>query len=352
MALEGSLSDFGLADILQLIYFQRKTGVLTLDGRMDRVKLLFVEGNISGAESKRRVDDNRLGKILLKKGLIQEGDLQAALAEHKKSGEKLGNILIKREMVARESVTEVVNSQITETVIQLFNWKEGTYEFKAQRLPQDNELSFSLDTQHLLMEGLRIVDEWSVIKGRVSLDMVFRAKEETPEDLSEEEEAIFRYVDGENDVSTIIDISGRDNFQVSKTLLALMERGIVEAAEAAAVEAMPVETAEARKRKTLPFFRFLVPATLFISLMLSVSIVAVRGGGPAKEFRAAAAIDRMRNAIETYKILNSAYPASLDLVSRADDPWGRPYVYRVSGGSFSLVSAGSDGKEGTADDIE
>ena len=35
MALEGSLREFGLADILQLLYFQRKTGVLVLEGRMD-----------------------------------------------------------------------------------------------------------------------------------------------------------------------------------------------------------------------------------------------------------------------------------------------------------------------------
>ena len=53
MALEGSLRDFGLADILQLIFFQRKTGALVLESRIDRVRLLFVEGNIVGAESRK-----------------------------------------------------------------------------------------------------------------------------------------------------------------------------------------------------------------------------------------------------------------------------------------------------------
>ena len=72
MALEGSLTDFGLADILQLIYFQRKTGVLTLEGKMDKVSLMFIDGNIGGAESKRRNEDNRMGKILLKKGHLKE----------------------------------------------------------------------------------------------------------------------------------------------------------------------------------------------------------------------------------------------------------------------------------------
>ncbi|MEK6652527.1 MAG: DUF4388 domain-containing protein, partial [Nitrospirota bacterium] len=79
MALEGSLKEFGLADILQLIYFQRKTGILTLEGRMDKVRLLFYEGNIVLADSKRRVEANRLGKVLVKKGILKEEDLQKAL---------------------------------------------------------------------------------------------------------------------------------------------------------------------------------------------------------------------------------------------------------------------------------
>src|SRR4030042_162359 len=99
MALEGSLTDFGLADILQLIYFQRKTGILTLEGKADKVKLLFINGNIGGAESKRRIEDNRLGKILIKKGHIKEKDLDTAIEEQRKTGDKLGHILIRNDMV-------------------------------------------------------------------------------------------------------------------------------------------------------------------------------------------------------------------------------------------------------------
>src|SRR4030042_3718272 len=99
MALEGSLRDFGLADILQLIYFQRKTGVLTLDGRMDRVRLQFIEGNIAGAESRRRIEANRLGKVLVKKGLLEEKDLQSVVGEKRRSKMKLGKNLCKRGII-------------------------------------------------------------------------------------------------------------------------------------------------------------------------------------------------------------------------------------------------------------
>jgi hypothetical protein len=127
LALEGSLRDFGLADILQLIFFQRKTGVLYLEGKLDKVKLLFIEGNISGAESKRRMEANRLGKVLVKKGLLNEEDLQGVLDEQRITNMRLGNLLVRKGISKREDIEEVLTGQIKETVIQIFGWKEGTY---------------------------------------------------------------------------------------------------------------------------------------------------------------------------------------------------------------------------------
>jgi hypothetical protein len=52
MALEGLLQEFGLADILQLIYFQKKTGVLNIVGKLDNIDLGFVDGFITGLKSR------------------------------------------------------------------------------------------------------------------------------------------------------------------------------------------------------------------------------------------------------------------------------------------------------------
>ncbi len=350
MALEGSLTDFGLADILQLIYFQRKTGMLTLEGKLDKVTLLFMEGNVVGAESRRRIDDNRLGRILLKRELIKEEDLQRALEEHKQTKVRLGDILIEKGCVTKEAIRDIINSQITETVIQLFSWKQGTYEFNSQVIPQDKVLSTSLDTQHLLMEGLRIVDEWSLIRERITLDTIFGKTGAEVQDLNEEEVDVLKYVDGGNDVSTIIDLSGGDNFEVSKTLLSLMERGVVEKAEAAPLMA-EAETVAVEKRSPVPMMKLLVSGAICISAFLSLSVTAFSRGGLSKEFRAAGELEALRSKIETYKLVHSVYPPNLDIISSDMDPWGHKYIYRVSGDSFFLVCVGADGIEGSGDDI-
>jgi len=348
MALEGSITDFGLADILQLIYFQRKTGVLTLAGKLDRVRLLFVEGNITGAESKRRLDDNRLGKILLKRGFIKDTDLQVVLDEQKKTGKKIGAALIEKGLVAQSLVHEILTSQITETVIQLFSWKQGTYEFESQGMPQDKERDLSLDTQHLLMEGLRIVDEWSVIKGKISLDTLFRKTGDDISGLSDDEQEIFSFVDGENDVSTIIDLTGKDNFVVSKTLLTLAEKGVIESIE---FEKTLEEAGRQEKASALNIINYLAPASIVVSVLLSFLVMLLLQGGFIREYKASIRIEEMRTGIQTYKIEKGAYPDTLDLVSTKKDPWGRPYLYRKTEQSFTLTSAGADGREGTADDI-
>jgi predicted transcriptional regulator len=327
MALEGSLSDFGLADILQLICFQHKTGILTLEGKLDKVKLMFIDGNVAGAESKRRMEDNRLGKILLKKEYIQEKDLKSALEEQRKTGAKLGNILLKKDLVEKEVIKDIVEGQITETIIQLFGWKQGTYDFTAQMVAQDRELPCSLDTQHLLMEGLRIVDEWSLIQGKITLDSILKKTGEKPAGLTEEEIEVFSFVDEENDVSTIIDLSGQDNFEVSKTLLSLMEKGFIETTEAAPViterRAAAKKPSEAKK-PSLNMFGYLPYIAVIFSVCLSVAGVNMQKSRNFKNFTASREVDELRLKIASFGFEYAKYPESIDQVTNQKMPGAGP----------------------------
>ncbi len=352
MSLEGSLKEFGLADILQLIYFQRKTGVLTLEGRMDRVRLLFYEGNIISAETRRKVEANRFGKLLLKKGLIKEEDLQKALEEQQSTGEKLGNILIKKGVVGKEHLQEILTTQITETVVQLFGWKDGDYEFSPQGVPVDKEMPVSLDTQHVLMEGLRIVDEWSLIEGKLSPGTIFEKTGKSGAALTSDEEEILRFVDAEIDASTIIDSSNMDSFQASKSLVSLMEKGIIEPKEAAPVAPEIALRGAARPAKrVIPYPPFITPVIFLVSLFIAIISFPSQRSDYTDRIKTSADIDNIRFIIEAYKYENGSYPQSIDPITKTADSWGRQYIYKPAADDFVLFSAGPDGKEGTADDI-
>lgn len=359
MALEGSLRDFGLADILQLLYFQKKTGTLTISGQMDRVTLYFYEGNIVSAESRKRVEENRFGRILVKKGAITEKELQDALQEQKKTGMRIGDILLKKGLLSEEVIRDTVVSQLTETVIHLFSWKEGNYEFRAQHVNINKEIPVSLDTQHLLMEGLRILDEWTLIEGRLTLDTIFRRTDLEDLSITEEESRILNLVDGENDVSMIIELSGIDNFEVSKTLLNLMDRGLIEPITVEPVITEPVETLIPAGKKDLSM---LLPLGTFLVAIL-VSFFMIANGNPlgedifsgwiksSKIDRVVADIERLRFSADLYRLRKGFYPKDIKEISKGLDVWGNPYYYEVRGDNLVVLSPGPDGTVGTPDDI-
>ena len=61
MALKGTLKDFGIAEILQLIGQQAKSGVLHLESRDDVIHIAIADGSVVRAESAGRKARERLG---------------------------------------------------------------------------------------------------------------------------------------------------------------------------------------------------------------------------------------------------------------------------------------------------
>jgi len=348
MALEGSLRDFGFADILQLLYFQRKSGELVLESRIDRIRLLFVEGNIVGAESRKRIEANRLGKVLVRKGILEERELQSILEEQRRTNIKLGTILIKRGIAEKDVIQDIIKEQIEETVVQIFNWKQGTYEFTPQEVPVEKDLPVVIDTQHLLMDGLRVVDEWSLIEGKLTVDTVFAKTDNGIEELTEEEKDILPLVDGKHDVSTIIDITSKDDFVVSKILVSLMEKGAIVKGE---VTPVAVEEPYKKIKKRILPYHFFVLLVILIAGAISFYPVFLTPDDLFRGFVASETVNDLRFQIEEYTYKHGAYPEKLDIISRGLDPWGRPFVYKKNDYTYIVFSTGADGIEGTKDDI-
>lgn len=342
MALEGSIKEFGLADILQLIYYQRKTGALVLTSTQDKVKLLFRDGNIVLAESKKRGIDSRVGRMLVKKGIVKSRDLRNAMEEQKKTNAKIGTILLKKGLASKEHLQEVLSFQITDTVFQLFSWKKGRYEFTPQGVPIDKHIALSLDTQHLLMEGLRLLDEWSLFEGKISMDSVFEKTGKTDVELTPDEKDTLKFVDGQADVGTVAGLSGIDSFQASKTLLGLLEKGLI--AQKKFDQAEPAEPPAAPKPVRLGFLATAAVAVAFVVAIFTY----LNTGYHLDEFRVSEDMDRLRFLIEARIYQEGDYPRSLEKT----DPWGNPYLYTVTDNGFILKSTGPDGVPGTEDDVQ
>lgn len=347
MALEGFLQEFGLADILQLIYFQRKTGLLDIEGKADKINMNFIDGNIAGLKSQRREESNRLGKILVKKNLITLKDLDTAIDLQKKEGIKIGTAFVKYDLVSKELLTEIIQGQIIETIVQIFTWKEGRYKFTPQDVSVDKDLPISIDTQHMLMDGLRIVDEWSVVEGKLDLNTIYKQVGEPDSgELNDVEREVLGLIDDDTDVSTIINSSYSGDFDTSKAIISLEEKEIIEPIVVQAIE--EGETGTIKRHENLYYIAVLGVALVVLLFMFKGSFDVFK---VFKGTRISFNIERLKTDIDIYNATNGMYPDNLEVIAAIQDPWGRPYIYEFTESGFTLFSSGPDGKAGTGDDV-
>ena len=183
MALEGTLKDFSLADIFQLIGLQRKTGALTLRGKDDTVTVTFLEGKVVGADSLNRRLDTRLGHVLMKNGTLTNEQLNRALEIQKETLQRLGFILTHYGIISADALKEAIQQQILQVIYRLFRWKDGEYHFSQETtIEYDRDNVAPISAESILMEGARMIDEWPIIEKRIrSYDMVFKRKQTSQE---------------------------------------------------------------------------------------------------------------------------------------------------------------------------
>ncbi|HET8538606.1 MAG TPA: DUF4388 domain-containing protein [Anaeromyxobacter sp.] len=393
MALKGTLKDFGIAEILQLIGQQAKSGVLHLETGDDAIHIAISEGFVVRAESAGRKTRERLGTMLVRADLISKEELAYALDLQKKSLRRLGDILVEQRFVSKEDLRGMTALQTTETIYRLFHWESGTYEFEPGDVEWDRETVTPLRAESVLMEGYRQVDEWPLIRKKIySKAMSFErlrpldgdrtashGVEKGADDVDAgldglgeprktgefakvgaNERRVYELAVHGRTVEKIVDLSRLGEFETCKALLALVNRGYLAALPpakgraAAAVGAYALDW-QARIRRGATR----VAATVAIAAALAAiaysadrrGLGAAAGGASvgdnaAQRFLARYQLERLRAALEVYRLERGEYPERLPqlveagLASGRDlrYPWRHEYYYRRKAeGRFILL---------------
>jgi hypothetical protein len=385
MALKGTLKDFGIAEILQLIGQQAKSGVLHLEGRDEEIHIAMADGNVVRAEHVGRKARERLGTRLVRAEILTQEKLEYALDLQKRSLRRLGDILVELGYVTKAELKEMTALQTTETVYRLFHWKSGTYEFVPGDVEWDAESVTPLRAESVLMEGFRQVDEWPMVRRKIgSTAMTFErlkepperralaaaapaedddvdaafgafegkkeARDEEEEDLGANERRVFALVVEDRTVEKLIDLSRLGEFETCKALFNLVNTGFLKA-NAPARRSPAVGEYVSDWRGGLRVAAVRVVATLLLAALLAgLAWWADRRGlgfgdrsagvriadNAAQRFLSRYQVGRIAGALEVYRLENGAYPDRLealvesDLLSGRDlhHPWRSAYHYR------------------------
>ena len=159
MSLEGNIEDLGLADIFQMVGLSKRSGVLTLIRREGSGRLVFNQGKVVYASSDQ---SPRLGYILVEKNIISNKDLEKGLRFQKAHSQNkpIGTILLEMSIITKETIEAEIQNHILLVVRDLLSWEKGSFHFELGKIiTGDIVLSGGLNTDFLLLEGARLLDE-------------------------------------------------------------------------------------------------------------------------------------------------------------------------------------------------
>lgn len=365
MALRGTLGDFGIADIFQLVGHQTKTGVLLLKNRELEVRIFFVEGNVVKAEQSSRDKRDLLGNIMVRAGVLTEAQLEEALTTQQRTLRRLGDILVESRYVDRKTLREFTRLQTTETIYRLFQWKIGTYEFSQQDVDYDEESYEPIRAETILMEGFRMVDEWPAVRRVIpndqatftvlrplperkaeaedddedllaGLDDAFREMEEgkapadddDDEGIGKNERVVFALVAPGRTLAEITDRSRLGEFETTKALANLVREKYLQVHidEGAAERERPRLTPRAILDAAVPVMtRVALYAVVAASVGGVVKLLELNDDGLLAKDRALRVrpgqlerqvgelqLMRLERALEVHRLRTGSYPATLD----------------------------------------
>ncbi len=159
MALEGKLSDFNLAEILQLISNQQKSGYLKLVAARNMV-FIFDKGKLVGTRDRRNDARDPLESFLKAYGFFNIEQWKHVEFVSRNSTLDLTEILVSENLLTEEKLSSVLQSLAQEMTTSGMKLRKGSYHFKATKgSPPGVRRLFSIDIQGLLMEAARRLDE-------------------------------------------------------------------------------------------------------------------------------------------------------------------------------------------------
>jgi hypothetical protein len=357
VALRGNLGDFGIADVFQLVGQQRKTGVLEFtrtDGR--QVQLRFDRGAVVSAAPAESRAHGSLGDMFVRCGFLTRDQVDALHAECEPSGQSLPRLAVARGWIDEEEFEKIEDLLTRETIFEVLRWSDGSFDFRARQVFHRRAIETLLGAEQILMDGLRMVDEWRSFADLVpSEDTVFErvGRFETYRDQVSGEmarhlphaERVFNLIDGRLKVRRVIDLSLLGSFDAMRALVALHDAGAIAAADTGSLQKL-----RRARPKVLPradargWVATLVPLAL---LALAAFATHWRNAAPPQAGVFAippSALDlvrddfatlRVSHALEAYRFSGGRWPERLAHLSEqgivtpdelASDQ-GRPYYY-------------------------
>jgi cellulose biosynthesis protein BcsQ len=121
---------FGLGDWIEVLRAQSKTGRLKIVQGQEEFQLVFDRGKVASLSCRERSEDQLLGSLLERQGIISADQKKAALRVQKEGAKRLGEILHGLGYAEPDDIGVALESQVKETLHKMVTLQGPKYEFQ------------------------------------------------------------------------------------------------------------------------------------------------------------------------------------------------------------------------------
>lgn len=213
-----------LPDIFNFLHMAQLEGTLEVLGGTTRRTLYFKRGQVISAASS--LAEDRLGALLVRFGLVTEEQLVAA-AKEATPQRRLGQVLVESGLMTSHDLFEGVKRQAEEIFFAVLLARDGVFYFSRPRGDEQLPAKVQLDTQALLLDGLRRMDEMSYFRAKIqSSAVVLVARQDAPAAAAEGAAGqLLQHVDGHKSLAELARLTHLGEFAATKAAYELVQTG-------------------------------------------------------------------------------------------------------------------------------
>jgi curved DNA-binding protein CbpA len=229
----GEIAEGVLPELLRGLYVGRRSGMLRLGRGDEEQSLRFRGGHIVNAHT--NVVEDRLGEMLVRRGLLSQKDLERATEVVIRDKRRLGEVLSELGLLDTNGLEDAIAFHVHEMLARLFAWPDGVYTFKDEaHEPSAGEVTLKLSTGELILEAVRAVKDPDVVRYalgdidrllELSSDPLLRFQKLT---LSPTDGFVLSRVDGSTSAREILQMIPLPVEETQKSLFGLLSTGVIE----------------------------------------------------------------------------------------------------------------------------
>ncbi|MCC6791823.1 MAG: DUF4388 domain-containing protein [Thermomicrobiales bacterium] len=230
MAFMGETAVIGLAELLSVLAARRHTGRLTIISDGEEAQIFLEDGKVILVNSSNHA--LRLGRILLRLGILSADQLESALRQQdaQGGGRPLGQILLAAKVVAEADLVRAAEEQCIEALTRVMVSKEGSFMFNRDARPRATQGLVALNTDRIVLEASRRADEMVTLRSLLpapSAQLALSRRQPVGR-LSAHEKQVIDVLDWQSGtLGMIAQTVTMDEVSLWRAVVSLRERGLI-----------------------------------------------------------------------------------------------------------------------------